>query len=86
MKGRHQYSGTTEFGHFHLQITASGLGAAGANSEAELFKKIPDLDTLEAQRHADDSHVVVTIRGIGEMEPMNPGDYPVKLEIVRRAG
>lgn len=27
-------------GHFHLQITASGLGARGANSEAELFKKI----------------------------------------------
>lgn len=73
VKGRHTFSGSADVGHFHLQITASGLGALGNNSEAELFKKIPDIDTYEAHRNANDSHVVVTIRGIGEMQPRNPG-------------
>jgi choline dehydrogenase-like flavoprotein len=58
--------------YFHLQITASGLGPTGTNSEAELFRKVPDLEHVVAMREADDSHVVVTIRGIGEMEPDNP--------------
>jgi hypothetical protein len=31
-------------GHFHVQITASGVGELGMNSEAELFKKIPNID------------------------------------------
>lgn len=71
VKGRHQYAGTNRFGHFHLQITASGLGPVGVNSEAELFKKVPDIDLFDAHLHANDTHVVVTIRGIGEMESMN---------------
>jgi choline dehydrogenase-like flavoprotein len=62
-------------GHFHFQITASGLGKGGANSEAELFKKIPDIDTFDAQKNATDSHVVITIRGIGEMEPKKDDDF-----------
>ena len=73
VKGRHTFTGSSDAGHFHLQITASGLGAIGGNSEAELFKKIPDIDTYEAHRNANDSHVVITIRGIGEMQPQNPG-------------
>src|SRR5262249_20118970 len=44
VKGRRIFSGSSDAGHFHLQITASGLGAIGGNSEAELFKKIPDID------------------------------------------
>jgi Choline dehydrogenase and related flavoproteins len=74
VKGRHSYSDGKQ-GHFHLQITAAGLGAQGADSEAELFKKMPDLDSLAAFDLANDTHVVVTIRGIGEMEPQNPSSY-----------
>jgi choline dehydrogenase-like flavoprotein len=76
LKGRHPFNGADgnpdgTFGHFHFQITASGLGNAGANSEAELFQKIPDLDTVQQHLNATDSHVVVTIRGIGEMQHNN---------------
>ena len=74
VKGRHTFAGSSDIGHFHLQITASGLGARGGNSEAELFKKIPDIDTYEAHRNANDTHVVITIRCIGEMQPQNPGN------------
>jgi len=77
VKGRHEFTkqdgskdGTA--GHFHFQITASGLGNVETNSEAELFQKVPDIDTLNQQLNATDSHVVVTIRGIGEMQPDNP--------------
>jgi choline dehydrogenase-like flavoprotein len=79
VKGQHQFKkpdGTPDgVGHFHFQITASGLGAGGNNSEAELFKKIPDIDTFEAAKNATDTHVVITIRGIGEMEPKPDGDF-----------
>jgi choline dehydrogenase-like flavoprotein len=71
VKGQHKFQDGS-VGHFHLQITASGLGAVGANSEAELFKKIPDIDTYEAHRNANDTHVAITIRGIGEMQTQNP--------------
>jgi choline dehydrogenase-like flavoprotein len=79
VKGQHQFKkpdGTPDgVGHFHFQITASGLGAGDTNSEAELFKKIPDIDTFEAHKNATDTHVVITIRGIGEMEPKADGDF-----------
>jgi choline dehydrogenase-like flavoprotein len=75
VKGRHDFAsdGITDGSSatFHLQITASGLGALGNNSEAELFKKIPDIDLYNAHRNANDTHVVITIRGIGEMQPQN---------------
>ena len=77
MKGQHRFTrgdgsedGTV--GHFHFQITASGLGNIDTNSEAELFQKIPDIDSVNQHLHANDSHVVITIRAIGEMEPNNP--------------
>src|SRR2546427_78901 len=71
VKGRHRHAdGTT--GHFHLQITASGLGALGTDSEADLFKKVPDIDGFAAFQAATANHVVITIRGIGEMESLNP--------------
>jgi GMC oxidoreductase len=76
LKGQHQFKksdGTPDgVGHFHFQITATGLDNVNTNSEAELFQKIPDVDTILQHLHADDSHVVITIRGIGEMEPPNP--------------
>ena len=84
VKGQHQFKkpdGSPDgVGHFHFQITASGLGADGNNSEAELFKKIPDIDLFEAHKHATDTHVVITIRGIGEMEPNN-GSSNVTLDL-----
>jgi len=58
--------------YFHFQITASGLNKLGDDSEAELFKKIPTLEHLQEMLRADDTHVVITLRGIGEMCPHNP--------------
>ncbi|PYQ64471.1 MAG: hypothetical protein DMF53_07400 [Acidobacteria bacterium] len=76
VKGRHTYSQDGKVGHFHLQITAAGLDNLDTkDSEAELFKKIPDVDTFERFRAATDTEVVITIRGIGEMEPQNPGSF-----------
>ena len=71
VKGRKQHADGT-VSHFHLQITAAGVKGLGTNSEAELFQKIPDLDTLDGFRAADEDNVVVTIRGVGEMQPGNP--------------
>jgi len=68
LKGRHDHP-DHQFGHFHLQITAAGLSSSGGDSEAELFKKLPDVDTLENFKHITDTHIVITIRGIGEMRP-----------------
>lgn len=78
VKGRVTRQGQL-IGHFHLQITAAGLGPMGADSEAELFKKIPDIDTFDRFASADDTTVVITIRGIGEMQPGNP-DSRVRLD------
>jgi hypothetical protein len=60
---------------FHFQVTASGLNELGTDSEAELFKKIPTLEHLEAMLRANDQTVVVTIRGIGDMTPRNPDSF-----------
>ena len=60
---------------FHFQITASGLQKLGADSEAELFKKIPTLEHLQDLLRATDDTVVVTIRGIGDMTPHNPDSF-----------
>ena len=73
VKGKTKVAGKDRF--FHLQITASGLGKLGADSEAELFKKIPDTEHLEAMLNATDTHVILTIRGIGEMSPQNPDSF-----------
>jgi len=73
VKGRHRHPDNS-VGYFHLQITAAGLGNMGTDSEAELFKKIPDIDTFDAFGNANDQSVVITIRGIGEMQPDNPAN------------
>lgn len=62
VKGRHGGR------HFHIQVTASGVVGNVADSEAELFKKIPDIDWFDAHKLMTDNHVVVTLRVIGEME------------------
>lgn len=78
VKGQHKFTkpdGTEDgtVGHFHFQITASGLDNTGTGSESELFQKVPDIDSVNQHLNANDSHVVITIRAIGEMEPDNPG-------------
>ena len=73
LKGRREFADGSR-GHFHLQITAAGLAKPGADSEAELFKKNPDVDLFERFRHTTDTTVVITLRGIGEMEPHNPAN------------
>ena len=60
---------------FHFQITASGLQKLGADSEAELFKKIPTLEHLQDMLRATDDTVVITIRGIGDMTPRNSDSF-----------
>jgi hypothetical protein len=70
VKGRTNVAGQNRY--FHFQITAAGLNKLGDDSEAELFKKIPTLEHLNELLRADDTHVVLTLRGIGEMCPHNP--------------
>ena len=60
---------------FHFQITAAGLGKLGADSEAELFKKLPTLEHMNDMLRANDDTVVITIRGIGDMTPRNPDSF-----------
>jgi choline dehydrogenase-like flavoprotein len=74
VKGRHTYS-DGDVGHFHLQITAAGLPSPGGDSEAELFKKIPDIDQFDQFKNANDQYIVITLRGIGEMQPQDPQTY-----------
>jgi choline dehydrogenase-like flavoprotein len=73
VKGQHKFEDGT-LGYFHFQITATGLDNININSEAELFQKIPDIENLNNHLFATDSHVVITIRGIGEMQPNNPNN------------
>jgi choline dehydrogenase-like flavoprotein len=76
VKGRHlQNDGSA--GHFHLQITAAGLANLdpSTDSETELFKKVPDVDTFHRFLTVTDDHIIITIRGIGEMHPDNPDNF-----------
>ena len=66
VKGIHRHD-DGEPGHFHIQITASGVGELVKDSEAELFKKVPDIDLLHNFAGMTDEWVVITLRGIGEM-------------------
>jgi hypothetical protein len=60
--------------HFHLQITAAGMKGIGTNSEAELFQKIPDIDTIDVFRQADEDSIVMTVRAVGELQAGNSGN------------
>ena len=72
LKGRYQHAGDGSFGFHHIQITAAGLDRPTADTEPELFKKIPSLDYYTPFLTANDDHVVITLRSIGEMESQNP--------------
>lgn len=70
LKGVHTFADDSR-GYFHLQITSAGLDNLDADDHVELFMKVPDMDFFEDLDQADDQHVVITIRGIGEMQPEN---------------
>ena len=74
MKGAHEFQDGS-LGYFHLQITSAGLDNLTDDDHIELFMKVPDIDFYEDMIEADDQHVVITIRGIGEMEPNNPASH-----------
>ncbi|HYR21468.1 MAG TPA: family 16 glycoside hydrolase [Chthoniobacterales bacterium] len=67
VKGIHTHAIDGSRGHYHFQITASGVGELGKNSEAELFQKIPNIDDLDQFKDLTDKWVVITVRSIGEM-------------------
>ncbi|PII39809.1 hypothetical protein T190_00665 [Sinorhizobium meliloti CCBAU 01290] len=71
---RHKFGDGT-FGYYHLQITSAGLDNLTDDDHVELFMKVPDIDFYEDMIEADDQHVVITIRGIGEMESRNPASH-----------
>jgi hypothetical protein len=78
VRGSHQHDdGST--GHYHIQITGVGLGPWDFNSESELYRSVPDIDTLAHFRHADDTHVMMLLIGVAKMEPGNEKSY-VKLD------
>lgn len=59
--------GTASGRRFHLQVTAASV--VGANPEKNLFCLVPDIDLLENMlANQDPAWVVITLRGIGEME------------------
>jgi choline dehydrogenase-like flavoprotein len=74
VKGRHKFADGS-LGHYHLQITAAGGSKISTDAEAELFKKIPDLDQFEILRKASADDVVIVIRAIGEMETLNSTSF-----------
>ena len=41
------------------------------DSEAGTLQEISDIDTFDAHKNATDTYVVITIRGIGEMQSNN---------------
>jgi choline dehydrogenase-like flavoprotein len=70
VKGKAKLNGVDRY--FHVQISASGLSNMGTDAEARLFKKVPDIDHVDELTRADETSVVVVLRGIGQMAPMNP--------------
>jgi hypothetical protein len=58
--------GSTPTGRYHLQVTAAAV--AGANSEATMWRMIPDIELFDRTMGSQqDDWIVVTLRGIGEM-------------------
>src|SRR5262249_45074687 len=85
VKGIHKHS-NGGLGHFHLQITASGVGPLATDSEAELWRKIPDIDGLESFQNMTDDYIVLTLRGIGEMIGDKTSPNPQNRIILDRLG
>jgi choline dehydrogenase-like flavoprotein len=73
VKCRKTHLADNSVSHFHLQITSAGRRAIDTpDSEAQLFQQIPDIDTLDAFRQVDEDSIVMTIRGVAELQAGNP--------------
>src|SRR6266436_5970018 len=58
--------GSTPQGRYHLQVTAAAVDSP--NSEATMWRVVPDLDLLDQLLSSQDfNKVTITFRGIGEM-------------------
>jgi hypothetical protein len=58
--------GSTNQARFHLQVTAAAI--IGANSEAFMFRMVPDIELLDKMLASQsEDWIVITLRGIGEM-------------------
>jgi hypothetical protein len=58
--------GSTPQGRYHLQVTAAAVDSP--NSEATMWRVVPDLDLLDQLLASQDfNKVTITFRGIGEM-------------------
>jgi choline dehydrogenase-like flavoprotein len=70
VKGRKK--GLTGACHFLLQITATGLATSVPRNTTGRGTMLPDPDGLIAFPQEEPDTTVITIRGLGEMEPQNP--------------
>ncbi len=58
--------GSTSKARYHLQVTAAAV--EGSNSEAVMFRMIPDIELLDETLSSQSADwIVITLRGIGEM-------------------
>jgi len=79
--------GSTPKGRYHLQVTAAAV--AGANSEAAMWRMIPDIDLLDRTLASQQNDwIVITLRGIGEMigdpdptKPKSTGSTPSWMDL-----
>lgn len=59
--------GSTPQSRYHLQVTAAAI--VGANSEATMFRMVPDIELLDRMLASQSEEwIVITLRGIGEMQ------------------
>lgn len=72
LRGRHTHADRA-YGHFHLQITAAGLTSPDSDFEYQLRSTVVDIDSIDQYRRADENHIVISIRGVGEMRPETAG-------------
>jgi choline dehydrogenase-like flavoprotein len=67
--------GSTPKGRYHMQVTAAAI--LGANSEAAMWRMIPDIDLLDQMLAGESADwIVMTFRGIGEMVGVQSGAAP----------
>jgi choline dehydrogenase-like flavoprotein len=67
--------GSTPQGRYHIQVTAAAI--VGANSEATMFRMIPDIDLQDEILTSQDADwIVMTLRGIGEMVGSKQANQP----------
>ena len=72
LKGRYRHGPAHSSAFITSRLPRLGLDRPTADSEPELFKKVPSLDYFTPFLTANDDQVVITLRSIGEMEARNP--------------